>query len=115
MGMSRTDYVGVGVALKWDDIKDVVNGNDYARHDELVNYDIATKRPAILGAGEDTVVAMIPFFEPARIHDDGFLEPMELDMDEIDILIMGDCVRDWCFHNFGIDITPRPLIFSVWR
>lgn len=115
MSMERTDYVGIGVVLEWDDVKDVMNANNGSRYDELVNYDITVCRPGILGAGEETVVAMIPFFNPVEAGRDGFIQPMKLDIEEVDILMMQDNVRNWCFQNFGLAVHASPMVFSVWR
>lgn len=118
--MDRTDYVGVGVVFEEsvaECVRKVMQADGYSRYDELANYDIAKNRPGVF-TGEGLwpkAVAIIPFFEPISGRYDGFTDPQELDLSEMNILIKQDCLRDWCFHNFGLDVHPVTLVVSVWR
>ena len=112
MGMDRYDYVGVGAFLSEDQVRPTLNTLSTNGWDELMNYDISAGVPGLIyGEGMDGYVAMVPFVEPA--DRDGWVG-QGISVNDLHVSCLKSNVKAWCLEKFGVEVEPKPMVFSRW-
>lgn len=112
MGMDRYDYVGVGAILSEDVVRPVLSLASNSKYDELMNYDISNGVPGLIyGEGMEGYVAMVPFVEPAARE--GWAG-QEISVNDLHVSCLIRHVKAWCLEKFGVEVEPKPMVFSRW-